>query len=411
MLELAARVESLLRSPRARALVLLLVVAYGVRHVTRAMGDFKVYQRAAQRLIAGEPIYRLDDPHRYLYAPIATFLFLPLGILPRLAGRILWFSFNVALLVEIFRSTARLLFSNGRAPPGFIVLVLLLSFRFIDNNLGHGQLNILLLWLVLRAYLDASLGRYPVAGLAMAAAIAAKIVPAVFLMQIVLRRQWRFAAWTVGGFAMLMLAPIVWWGNAYPQVLRDWVAVVADQAGHYEMGNKINQSIAAFVYRLTQPYPGGTPIVELSDATAAAIEIMLHAAFLIPLVLVSIRLAAARRTEPAGANGDELALYLLYSTVAAPYSWKYYFVNLIFPLGWMVARLAATGDRVVGAGLVAVFLLNLLAGLELLGKRLSTTFQLWSFHFLAVAILFAVIARYALREGRNQTLPTSKTVC
>jgi alpha-1,2-mannosyltransferase len=394
-----------------RVVLLLLVALYGVRHATRGMGDFKVYQRAAHRMLAGQPIYRLEDPHRYLYAPVVTFILLPLGILPRAAAKVFWVVANLALLVSIFRSTAQLLFRDGRAPPGFHAIVLLLSFRFIDNNLGHGQLNILLLWLVLRAYLEASRGRFAPAGFALAAAIAAKIVPVVFLMHIVLRRQWRFAAWTVAGFAALMILPMLWWGSAYPQVLRDWVAVVVDQAGHYEMGNKINQSITAFAYRLTQPYPGGVPVLELPDAATDLITFALHAAFLVPLALLTLRLATSGRKELTGPCGEELALYLLYSTVAAPYSWKYYFVNLIFPFGSAVALLASTGGPAIARGLVAVFTLNLLAGLELLGKRLSTAFQLWSFHFLAVVVLFVLLARAALRDTRTTTFPSSHPVC
>jgi alpha-1,2-mannosyltransferase len=411
LLDFAARADALAHLRRVRTVLALCVVIYAAHHVTRGMGDFKVYQRAAQRMLAGEAIYRLEDPHRYLYAPVVTFLFLPLGVMPRLAGKTFWIVANLALLVSIFRSTVRLLFPDGRAPPGFYALVLLLSFRFIDNNLGHGQLNILLLWLILRAYVDASRGRYALAGIALAGAIAAKIVPGVLLMQILLRRQWRFAAWTAIGIAILMVVPVLWWGSAYPQVLRDWAAVVIDQAGHYEMGNKINQSITAFVYRLCRPHPGGTPVVELSDPAVAAIATFLHAAFLIPLALLSLRLAAAGHRQPAGPNGDELSLYLLYSTIAAPYSWKYYFVNLVFPLGAAVARLSTAEQRDFGRGLVAVFLLNLLPGLELLGKRLATLFQLWSFHFVAVAILFALLCRSAFRNARAPSFPSSRTVC
>jgi hypothetical protein len=408
--ELASRVESLGRSPRLRYVLLILLLAFGARHVSRGMGDYKTYERAARRAVAGETIYRLSDPHRYLYAPVVTFLFFPLAVLPRVAGKVLWIVFNLALVASIFRCSAALVFPEGRAPPGFYALLLLLSFRFIDNNLGHGQINILLLWLVLKAYALAAEQRHGLAGLAMAAAIATKIVPLVFLVQIVLRRQWRFAAWTLGGFAVLTVAPFAWWGASYPGLLRDWTAVVIDQAGHYEMGNKINQSISAFAYRALQPYPDGYPLIDLAPAIVNAIVLALHVTFWVPLLATSLRLGAARETEPHGPGGDELSLYLLYSTVASPYSWKYYFVNLVFPL-------AAASRRLWGpepersrfrTGLVVVFILNLLPGFELIGKRASTAFQLGSLHFLAVVVLFVLLARPALR-GRS--FPSSDTVC
>ena len=235
----------------------------------------------------------------------------------------------------------------------------------------------------------------------------------VLLVQVLLRRQWRFALWTALGFGFLMLIPALWWGGTYPQLLRDWAAVVMDQAGHYEMGNKINQSITAFSYRLFRLHPEGPPLVELSASTVRAITLLVHGFFVVPLVLLSSRLAILRRPEPQGPNGDELSLYLLYSTVAAPYSWKYYFANLIFPLGGAVSRLWGPSRREFASALGVVFALNLLAGLELLGKRLSTTFQLWSFHFLSVVVLFALLARAAFRETPREDpgFTSSDTLC
>ncbi len=410
LLDLAARAEATAQSRWGQLVLALALALYAAHHVSQSMGDFKVYQRAAERAVAGEKIYLLEDPHRYLYAPVVTFLFFPLAVLPTAAGKVFWLALNAVLLVAIFRSAARLLFHEGRAPPGFYALVLLLSFRFIDNNIGHGQLNILLLWLVLRAYEEASRLRYGRAGLALATAVAAKIVPAVFLLELVLRGRWRFLAWTIAAFAALMAVPAVWWGTTYPQLLREWLSVLADQAGHYDVTNKINQSIAAFAYRLFRPYSDGSPVVVLPEEAVGTIIVAMHAAFVVTLVLVSV--LARRRHAPIGGviGGDELSLYLLYSTVASPISWKYYFVNLVFPLGAAVTRLWA-GRRDFEVALWGVFLLNLLAGLELLGRRLSTLFQLWSFHFLAAALLFAMLARERLGRSREAAFTNSRSLC
>ena len=90
VLKLAARAEALASSRRARTVLAVLLVVFALRHVTRGMGDFKTYQRAAHRAVAGETFYRLDDPHRYLYAPVVTFLFFPLAVLPSFVGKVLW---------------------------------------------------------------------------------------------------------------------------------------------------------------------------------------------------------------------------------------------------------------------------------------------------------------------------------
>ena len=99
--------------------------------------------------------------------------------------------------------------------------------------------------------------------------------------------------------------------------------------------------------------------------------------------------------------------------MASPYSWKYYFANLMLPLAGTVSRLWGPERREFAAGVGIIFALNLLAGLELLGKRLSTTFQLWSFHFLAVVVLFVLLACVAFRDtsGEDTGFTSSGTLC
>jgi alpha-1,2-mannosyltransferase len=307
------------------------------------------------------------------------------------------------MVISILRWTAVLLFGSVRAPPGFYVLVLLFALRFVDNNIGHGQINILLLWLILGAYVLAGRGRFSLAGLALAGAIAAKLVPAILLLQLLLRRQWRFVFATVAGFALLMATPLLWWGADYPQLLRDWATVVVDQVGHYEIANKINQSISAFAYRLFRPHPAGAPLVELPEAAVRLTTIAIHAAFVVPLVWLSLRLRSAGATKPQGPRGYELALYLLYSTVLSPYSWKYYFVNLAFPVAAAVQGVWEKRRPSLVTGLWVVFFLNFLPARDLVGRRLATLFQLGSFHFLAAALLFALLAREAFRASRADT--------
>lgn len=382
--EWAARIEEQARRPLVLLALVALLLVYGGRQASRKMGDFEVYRRAAERAVAGETAYRLSDPHRYLYAPIVTFLFFPIAVLPKTLGKIFWLGVNFAVIVSILRASVALVFPDGRAPPGFHAIVLLLSSRFIDNNVGHGQINLILLWLVLQAYALARDERYPLAGIALAAAIATKLVPVVFLVQIVLERRWRFALWTVLGFAALMAAPVVWWGASYPGIVRDWAAVVADQAGHYDIGNKINQSISAFTYRLF-----GMAGAEDSGARTVATA-TLHLGFLVPLILVALR-----RGEDANASmprrADELALWLLYSTVAAPYSWKYYFANLMFAFAAITPRLWTADRRRFAIALAAVFVLNTAAGIELPGETAERWLEAASLHFVGVVILFALL--------------------
>ena len=398
----AAAAERRARTPAGLAVLAFALLVYGTIVSARKMGDYDVYHRAASRLVAGETVYELGDPHRYLYAPPFVFLFVPLVPVPILAGKLVWFLVNLALAVRVVRLSFRFARFAGRAPPGALVLLLALTLRFLDNNVAHGQMNLVLLWLVLEAYAAAGRERFGIAGLALAGAILTKLFPAVLLLQLALRRQWRFLLATVVGLAVVLAAPVLWWKHEYPAVLASWSAIVIDQAGHYELGNKINQSISAFAYRAFRPYPYGTPFVELPPAAVHAIVALLHAAFLLPLLRLSRRAARRGGEPPEGRGGAELGAWLLYATVLLPYSWKYYFVDLIPACAVVLRRLWSPRPSPYAWGLGVVFVLNLVAGLRLLGKPVALLFQLWSFHFLAVAVLLWLTLR-AAAEGEDQS--------
>jgi hypothetical protein len=378
----------------------LAVVAHGANAASRRMGDFAVYHRAARRLLAGEAIYRLEDAHRYLYAPVLTVLFVPLAPLPELAAKLVWYSLNVLIVVLALRRSAAIVFPRERPPAGFFVLLFLFSARFIDNNLGHGQINFVMFWWMLEAYALASKERFGLAGLALASAIVTKVVPVVLLVQLLLRRQWRFAAATVGALAALTLLPFLWWGAGYVDVLAQWSAVVRDQVGHYDMGNKINQSISAFVYRAFGSHEESPGVI--STGVAGLTTVLLHGAFLAPALWLSFQRGGALQEEPQGRRGDELSLYLIYVTVASPYSWKYYFANLTLPIAALLRGAWARTGRRVALVTVVVALLNWLPGTPIFGKAAGRAMQLLSFHFLAAAVLAAVIASWSLRSPGSE---------
>ncbi|MEA2624105.1 MAG: alpha,2-mannosyltransferase [Candidatus Binatota bacterium] len=359
------------------------------------MGDFRLYHQAATRLIAGERIYRLEDPHRYLYAPVVTFLFVPFAWLPLGAAKVAWYAVNVALTISAIRLSSSLVFAGARPPPGFGVLLFLLTARFVDNNLGHGQINLVLYWWIVLAYVLAERNRRALAGCALATAVVTKLFPIVLVGELVLRRQWRFAAATLLAIAGLVVAPYLWWGSEYADVVAHWLAALRDQVGHYDVGNKINQSISAFVHR------------SFGERQRAATAVV-HALFLLPLAHRALQLGRDRRPEAAGPRGDALALALLYATVASPYSWKYYFVDLMLPFAAVLRRLWSERRNQAAAVLLAVLFLNLVPGTKLFGRGAALQFQIWSFHFLAVAVLFAAIYVWSGRDLAGRSTSPAK---
>jgi hypothetical protein len=62
--------------------------------------------------------------------------------------------------------------------------------------------------------------------------------------------------------------------GAVPQVFR-LAGGGRGSGGHYEMANKINQSISAFVYRLFRPYPKGRRL--RARRAVSTVTVLIHA--------------------------------------------------------------------------------------------------------------------------------------
>ena len=66
------------------------------------MPDFEVYWRTASRAAQAEPLYRESDGHFvFKYLPAFAVLTTPIGLLPLLAAKFVWFYGSIALLVAL----------------------------------------------------------------------------------------------------------------------------------------------------------------------------------------------------------------------------------------------------------------------------------------------------------------------
>ena len=166
-------------SPRARQFAWLAMGIYiaglGISATLRAQGDFNVYYRAGHRVLHGLAIYPPADSDRFLYAPIFAIGFAPLAALPRHVAQFVFFAVNAFSLIELIIGAGVILFGRERRlPAALIVVPVLLSFRFIDNNIEHGQINLPTLALIVWAIIYADESRDAWAGLMLAAAILIK---------------------------------------------------------------------------------------------------------------------------------------------------------------------------------------------------------------------------------------------
>ncbi len=328
-----------------------LLVALAIRNVGReeagARGDTQIYRRAAAAFVAGERLAQAEP--KYLYPPPLAALSAWMPWLPYRAVRAVWLVACLAAAAVTVRLALRHVVAAGglRRPGVALLLVAPLVIRVGWDDLTHGQVNwpvaLLLTWAVTRP--RTILGE-PRAGVAAAAALVIKPTAWPLVVGWALERRWRAVLACAGAGLLLLALPGLRWGAAYPDVLRDWLGVLADFARRAAAA-KGNVSLpAALVHALSGWTLGESglaadPLVPLGLALPldAVLPWARAAGALVALGGV-VALWRWRRDDPRAG-----AALLALGALASPVSWKPHLVVLVLPALWAVRRLADGGAR------------------------------------------------------------------
>ena len=244
---------SILRAA-AWILVGLYILGFAVSAASRSQSDFVIYRHAGLAALQGKPIYGLQDPSPFQYAPIYAMAFIPLGLLPPRPAQLLWFAVSMALaLPMMILGASRLPF--GRAfEPGWelIAIPLLLCIRFIHPNFDRGQINLLLLAMVVWGFALASESRPVAAGGLLAASMLAKPFALPVIIYLLARKQIVCVASLMIFVAALIVLPsmLVGPGYAVQQTAAYLTSLTTrDIQRSRDLKNKYNQSSAALAAR------------------------------------------------------------------------------------------------------------------------------------------------------------------
>ncbi|HEY9156992.1 MAG TPA: glycosyltransferase family 87 protein [Candidatus Binatus sp.] len=370
------------------------IVGLGISATLRTQGDFNVYYRAGRRVLHGLAIYPPADSDRFLYAPIFAIGFAPLGALPRHVAQFVFFTVNAFSLIELILGAGVILFGRARRlPAALIVVPVLLSSRFIDNNIEHGQINLPTLALIVWAIIYADESRDAWAGLMLAAAILIKPFAVLAALHLAIRRRFGALGWAAAAGIVLIAAPIVIFGP------RGWI----DQTGAYlnaivSMTNRYrtmltNQSAVSAVARLMS-LRGGADVETSSAATIAGMGLEL-------LLVAAVSLWDAMSRER-GTLASRLALCGLFCLMSSftPISWKSYYAAMLVP--YMALTAALWTDRDGGERpLISVwtlFALSVLLNLAT-GNYLNRIALFYSAHFLSSLLALAAVFALWLQSG------------
>lgn len=388
-----------LDSERARRLAWLALGVYlvglGLSAVLRLQGDFFVYYRTGHRVLQGMAIYPANEADRFLYAPIFAIAFAPFALLPRHAAQGLWFLFNAWGLVAFIMGSFVMLFGRARRlSAALLAIPVLLSVRFIGNNIEHGQINLPILALCVWAIVYAREDRPRLAGLLLAAAVLVKPFALLAALYLTLRRKWTTLGCALGaGAAMLVLPIVVFGARGLVEQTSAYLRTVASMSTQYRT-MLTNQSAVAATARL---------MVRFVDPAQAGGTAPLRIGMLMEGMLVAaVSLWTLRGAHPdeSGSTGDRYALagFFCLMPSLAPISWKSYFAALVVPYMLLTEELGGKrrSSAAAWALLSASVLLNFLPG-----RRLNRIALYYSVNFLSSLLVLAAVAVVATARARN----------
>ncbi|MFB9323511.1 glycosyltransferase 87 family protein [Cryptosporangium minutisporangium] len=199
--------------------------------------DFFIYRLGGQVVGDGTRLYlEQQAAHWFTYTPFAAVTFVPLSVVPLVLARLLWALASVAAFVWVCRTVLLL---AGRRPTERVLLgaaAVGLVLEPVWHSLFLGQINLLLLALVVTDLRRAALGKSAGIGIGLAAAI--KLTPGIFVVLLLAAGRIRaamvaavtFAAGTLVGWLVAPEASLVYWRDVFYDTTRVGVPYVSNQS-------------------------------------------------------------------------------------------------------------------------------------------------------------------------------------
>lgn len=281
-----------------------------------AMIDLDIYRVGVQALVTGQGIYDVLSPGwhlAYIYPPFAAIVMLPLAVGPVWLWRLLW----IALLVWAQQSVLRRCGVPRGWTLGLVGAAALVAIEPLRTTLGYGQVNTILMALVVLDLLPDRRRRWP-RGIGIGIAAAIKLTPALFGVFALFARRARVAWTSAAAFGVATLLGFV----VLPvESLRFWTGdIPAGTSGPQYVGNQSMSGLATRFFGL--------------DLPGRATGVLLGVLVAVLAVLV------ARYWWLTGHRVFAVALVGLATNLASPLAWTHHFV-WVLPL--LVAVITDSG--------------------------------------------------------------------
>ncbi|MEW2386500.1 glycosyltransferase 87 family protein [Micromonospora sp. NPDC047707] len=324
----------------AAVAVILFYLWYGNRH---DFFDLHIYHDAMTWWSNGNRLYEFSVPDRlqgrlyFTYTPFAAFVMRPMAFVPFTGVAV---AFAVLSVIAAYGAVYCLLNLSGvikeRAAASVLILTglvapLTLLIEPMRETLTLGQINMPLVCLVLFDICYAVPRGWRAAGAFIGIATAIKLIPGIFILYLLIAKQWRAAAVATATTAIATLLAFL----ASPSTSREyWTSAFWDTARVGGLEYPGNQSILGLMSRVAAPETANRGIWLVSVAA-----------------LLAIGLFRAYRAQQSGNSLAAIALVGLIGGLISPITWPHHIYWLVPAMlvlleksirGTHRARLAAT---------------------------------------------------------------------
>ncbi|MDA9912874.1 glycosyltransferase 87 family protein [Candidatus Nanopelagicales bacterium] len=293
--------------------------------------DLEVYRAGGTMLLDGTDLYGARDGLPFTYAPFAALVFVPLAAIPWPAAVVALTAISVlALGRALWLLLANLWDNQSHLARFLVVMVAALLTEPMISTITFGQVNAILLWLVMEDVFGRRTSR--IGGVLTGIAAGIKLTPGIFLLMYLVVGSIRRFVLGVLAFAVTVVIAWPFVGNA---VVDFWTDVTwqVSRIGNPEFST--NQSLNGTLWRLAGPEP--SRVIWLLAALVAVAAAM----WVARLQWQTNRLMAVAATG--------LAMLL-----ASPISWSHHWVWAFpaFVALLQIARAKIFARLWIGVGLV-----------------------------------------------------------
>lgn len=329
--------------------LILTILGGGMVYSWKAQDDrsaFVRWRHQVLQLFEGENVY---EQMAFPNPPIMPIMLYPLMSMPKVAGAVSWYFLKAIMAGVSAWLCFRLARVDDRPMRSYIQAgIWLLSFRPILSDLHHGNINILILLLVVLSLYSWRNGKDVLAGSFLALAISFKVTPGLFLPYFLYKRQWKTVAACLVGLAIFFfLVPSAILGTDFnTECLGSWFHhIISPYVTKAEVKGpaEINQSLSAVLTRLMAEVRGNAKYdprlqVNLVSWDPRTVGMLVKGVMLgmVALLAPLCRTPTRNRFDPRLLG--EFSLIVLTMLFVSERSWKHHYVTMLLPYTYLVYR-------------------------------------------------------------------------